>query len=310
MNWVEISLTLDGELAEAVADLLARHAPGGVAIESEREGEAAARPDQPVVVRAFLPADERLQALRSEVEAGLWHLSMIRPLPAPVYREVAEQDWSEAWKAGYQPIRIGRRLLILPAWLPSPDDSRLAIVLDPGMAFGTGTHPSTQLCLAALEDYQQPGDDVVDLGCGSGILSIAAVLLGARRVRAVDNDPLAVRITRENAERNQVAEKLAASEGSLKDLLEAAEPAPDLLVANILAPVLDEMARQGLSRAVRHGGIVILAGVLAEQAGPLEATCLKHDFERIEIRPAGEWRALVLKSKPPRGAWGGCRTSG
>ncbi|MCX6070131.1 MAG: 50S ribosomal protein L11 methyltransferase, partial [Chloroflexi bacterium] len=226
-------------------------------------------------------------------------LGMIRPLPTPVFREVAEQDWAEAWKEHYHPIRIGRRLLILPAWLPSPDDSRLAIVLDPGMAFGTGTHPSTQLCLAALEDYVRAGDAVIDMGCGSGILSIAAVRLGARRVRALDIDPLSVRITRENAERNGVAAQIAASAGSLDDLLKSSDPLPDLLVANILAPVLDEMARQGMSRAVRLGGIVILAGVLAEQAAPLEATCLEHGFDRIEVRQAGEWRALVLKSKPP-----------
>jgi ribosomal protein L11 methyltransferase len=299
---MEISLTVDGELAEAVADLLARHAPGGVAIEAEREGEEAARPETPVIVRAYLPADEKLVARRSEVEASLWHLGMIRPLPAPVFREVAEQDWAEAWKEHYHPIRIGRRLLILPAWLPSPDDSLLAIALDPGMAFGTGTHPSTQLCLAALEDYLQAGAAVVDLGCGSGILSIAAVRLGARRVRALDTDPLAIRITRENAERNSVAGQIDAGAGSLDDLLKSSEPLPDLLVANILAPVLDEMARQGLSHAVRPGGVVILAGVLAEQAAPLEATCLEHGFDRIEVRQAGEWRALVLKSQPPHGS--------
>ncbi len=296
---MEISLTMDGELAEAVADLLARHAPGGVAIESERAGEEAARPETPVIVRAYLPADDRLEARRSAIDAGLWHLGMIRPLPAPVYRDVAELDWAEAWKEHYQPIRIGRRLLILPAWLPNPDNSRLAIVLDPGMAFGTGTHPSTQLCLAALEDYVQAGDEVVDLGCGSGILSIGAVLLGARRVRALDIDSLAVRITRENVARNGVAAQVDVSDGSLDHLLESAAPAPDLLVANILAPVLDEMARHGMSRAVRPGGIVILAGVLAEQAEPLEATCLENGFDRVEVRQAGEWRALVLKSKPP-----------
>lgn len=299
---MEISLTVDGEMAEAVADLLARHAPGGVAIESALGGEQAARPETPVIVRAYLAPDEQLQARRSEIEAGLWHLGMIRPLPAPVYRQVAEQDWAEVWKEHYRPIRIGRRLLILPAWLSNPDESRLAIVLDPGMAFGTGTHPSTQLCLAALEDYVQAGDEVIDLGCGSGILSIGAVLLGARRVRALDIDPLAVRITRENAERNGVAAWVEASDGSLENLLQSAVPAPDLLVANILAPVLDDMARHGMSRAVRPGGTVILAGVLAEQAEPLEATCLEHGFDRVELRRSGEWRALVLKSKPPHTA--------
>jgi len=299
VSWLEVSLTVDGELAEAVADLLARHATGGVAIESALEGEEAAQPDTPVIVRAYLPADETLEERRTSVEQGLWHLGMIHPLPAPGYRSVAEEDWSEAWKEHYHPIRIGRRLLVLPAWLPSPNEDLLPIVLDPGMAFGTGTHPSTQLCLAALEDHLHPGDEVVDLGCGSGILSIAAVRLGARRVLALDIDPLAVRITHENAERNGVASQITVRAGSLADLLDASPPVADLMVANILAPVLDEMARQGLARAVRPGGVLILAGVLDVQAEGLEATCLAHGLERLEQRQAGEWRALILKSKPP-----------
>jgi ribosomal protein L11 methyltransferase len=299
LSWLEIRMAVSGELAEAVADLLARHAPGGVAIESQREGEDAALPETPVIVCAYLPADDTLDARRASVEEGLWHLGMIQPLPAPAYRPVAEQDWAEAWKVHYHPIRVGRRLLILPAWLPSPDDTRLPIVLDPGMAFGTGTHPSTQLCLAALEDHLHPGDEVIDLGCGSGILSIAAARLGAHRVRALDLDPLAVRITRENAERNGVAALIVARAGSLSDVLEAGAPSADLMVANILAPTLDEMARQGLARAVRPGGVLILAGVLAEQAEALEATCVEHSLDPVEQREAGEWRALVLKSKPP-----------
>jgi ribosomal protein L11 methyltransferase len=299
---MEISLTVDGELAEAVADLLARHSPAGVAIEAEPEGEQAASAGTPVVVRAYLPADDQIQARRAEIEAGLWHLGMIRSLPAPVFRQVAEQDWAEAWKEHYRPIRIGQRLLIQPAWLPPPDESRLAIVLDPGMAFGTGTHPSTQLCLEAMEHYLKGGDEVVDLGCGSGILSIGAVLLGARRVRALDIDPLSVQVTRENAERNHVAGQIEAGVGSLVNLLTPHAQQADLMVANILAPVLEEMVHQGLGHAVRPGGILILAGILAEQAAPLETTCQAHGFEHVETRSSGEWRALVLRSRPPYGS--------
>jgi ribosomal protein L11 methyltransferase len=299
LNWLEIRLTVDGELAEAVADLLARYAPGGVAIMALREGDQAALPETPVAVCAYLPADETLEARRAAIEQGLWHLGMIQPLPAPAFRPIDEQDWAEAWKAHYHPIPIGRRLLILPAWLPSPDDRRLPIVLDPGMAFGTGTHPSTQLSLAAIEDYLQPGDEMIDLGCGSGILSIAAARLGARHIRALDIDPLAVGIARENAERNGVAAQIAVSAGSLDDLLEAGAPTADLLAANILAPVLETMVRQGLSRAVRPGGALILAGILAEQAEALVKTCRRRGLDLIEQRASGEWRALVLKSKPP-----------
>lgn len=299
MNWLEIRLRVSGELAEAVADLLARYVPGGVAIESAREGEQAALPETPVFVCAYLPADDALEARRAAVELSLWHLGMIQSLPAPTFRPIDEQDWAEAWKEHYHPIPIGRRLLILPAWLPSPDEARLPIVLDPGMAFGTGTHPSTQLSLAAIEDYVRPGDEMIDLGCGSGILSIAAARLGARRIRALDIDPLAVRITRENAERNGVASQIAVSTGSLNDLLGTCAPSADLLAANILAPVLVAMARQGLSRAVRPGGVLILAGILAEQAEALVDACRAHGLELLELRASGDWRALVLKSKPP-----------
>lgn len=299
MNWLEIRLTVSGELAEAVADLLARHAPGGVAIESALAGDGAAAPGTPVHVCAYLPADETLAARRTAVEQGLWHLGMIQPLPEPTFQSVAEQDWAETWKAHYHPIAIGRRLLILPAWLPSPEAGRLPIVLDPGMAFGTGTHPSTQLCLAAIEDHLRPGDEVVDLGCGSGILSIGAARLGAARIRALDIDPLAVRITSQNAERNGVSSAIQASAGSLPDVLEACAPSADLLVANILAPVLEAMAAQGLARAVRPGGIVILAGILAEQAEAVLQACLENGLERLEERGAGEWVALVMRSKPP-----------
>jgi len=302
LNWLEIRLTVNGELAEAVADLLARHAPGGVAIQPEAQGEQAADPATPLTVCAYLPADENLEARRAAVEQGLWHLGMIVPLPAPSFQPVDDQDWAEAWKVHYRPIAIGRRLLILPAWLPSPDADRLPIILDPGMAFGTGTHPSTQLCLAAIEDHLRPGDEMIDLGCGSGILSIAAARLGARRVRALDIDPLAVRITAENAERNGVAPAIHVSAGSLEDVLEACAPSADVLVANILAPVLEAMARQGLARAVRPGGTVILAGILAEQAESVRQACRTGGLRHLEERRSGDWVALVAKSEPPHAA--------
>jgi ribosomal protein L11 methyltransferase len=299
LNWLEVRLTVNGELAEAVADLLARHAPGGVAIQPERQGEAAADPAAPLTVSAYLPADEQLEARRTAIENGLWHLGMIAPLPAATFQPVDDQDWAEAWKVHYHPLAIGRRLLVLPAWLPSPDADRLPIVLDPGMAFGTGTHPSTQLCLAALEDHLRPDDEVIDLGCGSGILSIAAARLGARRIRALDIDPLAVRITAENAERNGVAGAIQVSAGSLEDVLEACAPSADVLVANILAPVIEAMARQGLARAVRPGGKLILAGILAEQAESVLHACLAGGLRILEERRSGDWVALVTRSEPP-----------
>ena len=120
-------------------------------------------------MRAFLPVDEQLEIRRTRIEEGLWHLSQIIPIPSPTFHPIEEENWSDSWKARYRPIPIGERLLIQPSWLPPAESDRLIIFIDPGQAFGTGTHPSTRLCLAALEEHLLPGDAVFDLGCGSGI---------------------------------------------------------------------------------------------------------------------------------------------
>src|SRR5512135_3075672 len=154
MNWLEVSLTVNGELAEAVADVLARFAPNGVMTEQgvkflhdEDEGTASG----PITVRAYLPVDDGLEERRHKLEEALYYLGRIEPLPTAEFRPIADQNWMEAWKEHYRPIPIGKRLLILPAWLESPEPTRIAIKIDPGMAFGTGTHPTTQLCLELME---------------------------------------------------------------------------------------------------------------------------------------------------------------
>ena len=155
MAWLEVSLTVSGEAAEAVADLLTRFAPEGVALQAARieqpPDSEQARPSDEVIVCAYLPVDAGLDDKRAQLEEGLWHLGQLLPLPSPTYRPVAETDWSQSWKANFQPLRVGRRLVIVPAWLNPPlNPADVAIRLDPGMAFGTGTHPTTQLCLQAI----------------------------------------------------------------------------------------------------------------------------------------------------------------
>jgi ribosomal protein L11 methyltransferase len=300
LNWLEVSTTVNGELAEAIAELFSRFAPGGVTIEGLRIeddafGESAV---EMVIVRAYLPVDNQLELGKRRIEEGLWHLSQIHPLPRPSFRLIEEEDWSQAWKSHYRPIPIGKRLMILPAWSPSPSGDRLHVILNPGMAFGTGTHPTTRLCLIALEDYLHSGERVIDLGCGSGILSIAAARLGAVYVQAWDNDIKAVDAARENVRLNHLTRCITVEAGSLSELLKKCEQIDhkaDLLIANITAPVLEDMIMTGLARAVKDGGIVILSGILAPQVESLSATCELNGFTYLKTLMEEDWRALVYR---------------
>ncbi len=298
MNWLEVSLTVNGEAAEAVAEALSRFAPEGVAIEGI---QFEVTPDEhgvavgDVIVRAYLPADEQLDATRAKLEEALWHLGQLLPLPVPVYQPIANKDWSESWKANFQPIRVGKRLMIVPAWLNpllAPDD--IPIRLDPGLAFGTGTHPTTQLCLAAIEKHLRPGQAVLDLGTGSGILAIAAAKLGAGPVWALDIDAEAVRVANENAVANGVADHVRVERGSLPDVLRANYNAP-LVVANILARVLNDMLEHELARTVTPGGLLILSGTLDSQAYEVRPQLTAQGLTFLAQEHVDDWVALIAR---------------
>ena len=306
---MEVSLMVEAELAETVADLLARYASGGVVLQGEWARGEDVPPDgqvlPPIRVAAYLPVDAALADTRDKIERGLWHLGQIRPIVPPVFRTLEDEDWAETWKRHYRPIPIGSRLLVLPSWFPEPADDRLILRLDPGQAFGTGTHPSTQLCLQLLEDHLRPGARVVDLGCGSGILSLAAARLGARRVLALDVDEVAVRSAAENVERNHLSQAIRVAQGSL-ETLQAGDRSDwrtcDLLAANILLGVLVDMLRAGLAEVIEPGGKVILGGVLAEQSETLEREMGAAGLAIEERRLLGEWAAWVGKKTAPGGA--------
>jgi ribosomal protein L11 methyltransferase len=302
MDWIEIALSVDGESAEAVAELLQRFGHQGVAIEQEGippeewdDGEA--QPATLLTIRAYLPADERAEDAKLRLETALGHMSLMYPMPQPVYTIVKEDDWAEAWKAHYHPIRIGRKLFIRPLWVETetaPDD--LVIALDPGMAFGTGTHPTTQLCLEALEDAVQPGVQVLDLGTGSGILAIGAAKLGAAHILALDIDPIAVKVTQENIEQNGVAEKITAQQGSLENVITSARRF-DLIVVNILARIIIAMCDQHLGDTVRPGGRALFSGIILEQADDVETALRKTGLEPTGRRQEGDW--VLIEARRP-----------
>jgi ribosomal protein L11 methyltransferase len=307
MNWLEVSLTVDGELAESVADVLARFAPNGVMTEQgvrfvndEDEGTATG----PITVRAYLEVNDQLEDTRQKIEESLYYLGMITPVPTPTYKQIADQNWMEAWKQHYKPILIGEGLLILPAWLESPDPKRIPIKIDPGMAFGTGTHPTTQLCLELMEvSFKQSKIDnrkseiVIDVGCGSGILSIAALKLGAKTVLGVDIDIESVKNSRENADVNEVGEELLLGQGSVTEVLAgqfAFKSAP-LVVANILAPVLIRLFDAGLADLIEPNGEIILSGILDHQAESVIEAGQAKGLKRGEIRQMKDWVAISMK---------------
>ncbi len=214
MQWLQVSVSVDAEVAEAVADVLGRFAPGGVAIDVC--GKDSTVTGNRVVVKAYLPDDPDAAHVRQQVEEALWHLGQISPVPPPIFTTVAEADWADAWKEHYHPLRVGRHIVIKPTWREYKATSRdIVIEIDPGMAFGTGLHPTTQMCLLVLEEQVRSGMRVLDLGTGSGILALAAVKLGADAVLALDTDPVAVAAARENIQRSGLADRITVAQGSI-----------------------------------------------------------------------------------------------
>lgn len=301
-RWIEVTLRVDGEAAEATAGVLQRYGYQGVAVEHEgippdKLDEDQIPPATTLAVRAYLPEDERAEEVKLQLENALGYMNMMYPMPTPEYRIVEEADWAEAWKVHYHPVRIGRRLLIRPLWTQvelQPGDVEIA--LDPGMAFGTGTHPTTQLCLEALEDLLVPSAKVLDLGCGSGILAIAAAKLGALHVYALDNDPIAVASAQENAEKNGAAEKITVQEGSLENLVTSARRF-DLILVNILARIIIQMCGQHLGDIVRPGGLAVFSGIIEEQANDVEAALRSTGLQPYARRQQGDW--VVIEARRP-----------
>lgn len=301
MYWLEVSVQTDGEGAEAVAEVLRPFAYQGSVVLEQLGDETSLEPDAvqlEVTVKFYVPEDEDSPQLRRRLEEILYHMGRLYPLPAPRFREVADEDWANAWKDHYHPFRVGKRLRIRPTWVTAAEDTEsrdddLVMVLDPGMAFGTGLHPTTQSCLRALETAVTPGASVLDAGTGSGILAIAAARLGARRVAAFDTEPLAIAAVLENAAQNQVSDRIQAWQGEL-DSVETrtgkGAGAWDVVVANILAPVIIGLLdNDGLLGYVAPGGRLILSGIVSEQGPEVVAALNRGRGQVVEELVQGDW---------------------
>ncbi len=302
-------MRVDGESAEAVADVLQRFGHQGVSLEQDgippdTWDEDEVPPPENLILRAYFLDDHDFPGKRTEFETALGHMQLMYPMPIPSYSTVQEDDWAEAWKAHYQPLRVGKRLLVRPMWVDvdlAQED--IEITLDPGMAFGTGTHPTTQLCLEALESLIEPAQDVLDLGSGSGILSIAAAKLGAGKVLALDIDPIAVQATGENAVSNGVAHQIVAEQGSLETVMSSARRF-DIVIVNILARIIIEMTERQLGQIVRPGGIAIFSGIIDTQVDEVEAGLRRTGLTPFARRGMGDWM-LVETRRPLDQATGG-----
>lgn len=304
-RWLEISITVDPELAESVSELLSRYVSNGVVVESGvtyNDAEDEGTPFGPARVYGYLAIDEHVEETRQRIEEGLWYLSRISkdmpaPIPEPSYRPIQDEDWMASWKQHYRPIPIGKRLRILPAWIEDPQDGRLAVKIDPSMAFGTGTHPTTQLCMELLEDTVRPGQPVIDVGCGSGILSIGALKLGASKALAVDIDNAAIISTRENAQANAVLDSIETGIGSVAEVKQgqfSIRRAP-LVLANILAPVIIRLFDAGLADLLEPGGKMVLSGILDTQAEDVVQAAAAKGLRRADQRQINDWVAIVLE---------------
>lgn len=318
MAWLECSVEVEAEAVESVSELLAQYGyNGGVAVD-QPVIHGADGPDytydtqRPVVVRTWIPVDEHSEETRARLEQALWYFSKLRKVGALKITQLEEQVWAEAWKRHYTVQRIGRRTVIVPSWheyTPQPDD--IVLKLDPGMAFGTGLHPTTRMCCQFLEEYQQAGTRVMDLGCGSGILAIAQAYLGASEIIAIDTDGIAVDATRINAEANGVSNRMKIIEGSLgrgntlghwlswdaPDVppgmaIDPHSVACDLIAANLIAKVLVFLA-DDMKAALKPGGILISSGIIAEREDEVAIAFASAGLTRIDRRSEGDWVALV-----------------
>jgi ribosomal protein L11 methyltransferase len=300
VRYLEVAVRCRREAADAVANRLGELSGGGYAVDDPLDiilnrdswdiTDLVAGDPAWVTVKAWFSEEGDVEHVRFTLEQGLeeirgLNLGEIQP---PVYAWVQEEDWANAWKQYFKPTRVGQHLMIIPSWENyTLLEGDIPLYLDPGMAFGTGTHPTTALCLRKLESVVKPGDRVLDVGTGSGILAVASARLGASPVVAIDIDPVAIRAARENAERNGVALDVR---GGTLDQVEPDEC--DVIIANIIASVIIAILPEVATR-LKKGGKFLASGIIAEKKQAVVDAITQTWLLPLEIREEGGWVAIL-----------------
>jgi len=297
LNWLELSVRAPREFVEPLTSLFLKYGHGGVAVEepggfNPDEGESP--PDTGHVrVMTCLPVGPTTKSREGSIDVGVRLMAQLGPVSMLRSREVDEAEWQDSWREHFHTLHVGSRTVIVPTWRSyEPSQGEVIIELDPGMAFGTGHHPTTTMCLAALEETVEPASSVLDLGCGSGILSIAAARLGASHVLALDIDTTAVDTAAANIRQNGVASAVKVDEGTLP--YPSLRPGGyDVVVANISSTVISSLAGS-IARAARPGGRVVASGILDQARGPVVQRLEEAGLHMERVDVDGDWVALRL----------------
>lgn len=309
MRWARISVVTTHEGADLIANILMELGAAGTEIDDpslvneyidaglwDYTDLPRAEDTETVTVRAYLPEDARLESsllALAERIAALRHAGAALGAGTISHSFVADEDWAETWKAYIHPEKIGERIVVRPTWeeyTPSADE--IVIELDPGAAFGTGAHATTAMCLRWLEHLVSPGMRVYDVGCGSGILAVAAAKLGAGEVIAMDYDPVAVSVAEENIRQNNV-HNVVACESDLLSACEGAAPA-ELITANIIADVIIRLFAQ-LDRHLAPGGTLLASGIIDDRIADVEHAAAEHGFTVLDMTCEKEWAAMIIR---------------